>query len=125
MRLFVRVPSDETVPGVSMHFQPTKASDSVSFYLEFQLERRSRELRFDFIEWAEDVVAEVSEAHFRFVQRVMELKRDRPVDLALRTHPLALHFAPPILASSIASTDHLDARADDTDKNSNPQCSDL
>ena len=81
----------------------TRPPSSASCYLQFQLQHRgTRELRFDRVEWAREVVVEVSEAHFRFVQRVMEVKRDRPVDLALRTHPLALCYAPSLLTTGEA-----------------------
>ncbi|KAL5103024.1 Vacuolar protein sorting-associated protein 13D [Taenia crassiceps] len=95
VRLSQHVPG-KTKSGGPQGFVPSGAAVTAdSSYLEFQLERRQRELRFDRVEWAQDVLTEVWEAHFRYVQSLMELRRDRPVDLALQTHPLALPFGPP------------------------------
>lgn len=100
VRLSQRLPG-KTKSGGPQGFVPSDTAVAAdSSYLEFQLERRQRELRFDRAEWAQEVLAEVSEAHFRYVQSLMELRRDRPVDLALQTHPLALPFAPPLIDAS-------------------------
>ncbi|VDM31742.1 unnamed protein product [Hydatigera taeniaeformis] len=97
VRLSQRVPGKEKSGG-PQGFIPSGAAESAgSSYLEFQLERRQRELRFDRADWAQEVLAEVSEAHFRYVQSLMELRRDRSVDLALQSHPLALPFGPPFV----------------------------
>ncbi|VUZ38865.1 unnamed protein product, partial [Hymenolepis diminuta] len=70
-----------------------------SYYLEFRMEKGRKNLRFDEVSWAQEVISELAEAHFRFVQSVMELRRDRPTDMTLRTHPLALPFAPSLITS--------------------------
>lgn len=70
-----------------------------SYYLEFRMEKGRRNLRFDKVSWAQEVISELAEAHFRFVQSVMELRRDKPIDMTLRTHPLALPFAPSLITS--------------------------
>lgn len=68
-----------------------------SYYVEFLLEKGRRNLRFDDVAWAQEMISEVAEAHFRFVQSVMELRRDGPINTSLRTHPLALPFAPSLV----------------------------
>ncbi|KAL5964251.1 Vacuolar protein sorting-associated protein 13D [Taenia solium] len=97
VRLSQRVPGKAKSVGPQLFVPSGAAVAADSSYLEFQLERRQRELRFDRAEWAQEVLVEVSEAHFRYVQSLMELRRDRPVDLALQTHPLALPFGPPLI----------------------------
>ncbi|VDN98265.1 unnamed protein product [Rodentolepis nana] len=70
-----------------------------SYYLEFQMENGRRNLRFDRVSWAQEVISELAEAHLRFVQNAMVLRRDKPIDMILRNHPLALSFAPSMNAS--------------------------
>ncbi|KAH9277961.1 Vacuolar protein sorting-associated protein 13D [Echinococcus granulosus] len=114
VRLSQRVPSKEKKGGPRGFVPSGVAVTAESSYLEFQLERRQRELRFDRVEWAQDVLAEVSEAHFRYVQGLMELPRDRPVDLALHTHPLALPFGPSLIdAAHLAQIDECEEYEDE------------
>uniref|UniRef100_A0A5K3FAP5 SHR-BD domain-containing protein n=1 Tax=Mesocestoides corti TaxID=53468 RepID=A0A5K3FAP5_MESCO len=67
--------------------QKPPGSPADSFYVEFLSETRRQVLRFDRADWARDLLSEVSEAHFRFVQTVMSLRRNQSADLPLRGHP--------------------------------------
>lgn len=79
------------------HEQPIGRQDST--YVEFVCRGGAsrRVLRFDRADWARELLAEVSEAHFRFVQTAMALRRPQGThEFPLRgAHPLALPFAPP------------------------------
>lgn len=88
--------------SVQIRPPPTTPSSTPasSAYVEFLTDRWSsrRVLRFDRPDWATELVAEVAEAHFRFVQTAMTLNRVAmsSADLNLHNHPLALPFAPPV-----------------------------
>ncbi|VDL89757.1 unnamed protein product [Schistocephalus solidus] len=85
-------------PGQTATFPPSSVPAS-STYVEFMGDgwNKRRLLRFDRQDWALDVLNELNEAHFRFVQTAMTLSRKAQDEIEeLRDHPLAMAFAPPL-----------------------------
>ncbi|BHF82325.1 Vacuolar protein sorting-associated protein 13D [Sparganum proliferum] len=78
---------------------PSSPLAASSTYVEFLGDGwgKRRLLRFDRQDWALDLLNELNEAHFRFVQTAMTLSRKAQDEAEeLRDHPLAMAFAPPL-----------------------------